>query len=124
MRPDGNPEGAGALQARRRNLSLTAWFHARPRATPAGRACALAPERLKRFRRESSAGQGVCGTGRCPLAPLMVLRNLSYALVYSQTHPVFVIIHSIILYSSMRARVLLSVFCLFVFVVAFGRGFL
>lgn len=66
----------------------------------------------------------MCGTGRCPLAPLMVLRNLSYALVYSQTHPVFVIIHSIILYSSMRARVLLSVFCLFVFVVAFGRGFL
>lgn len=58
-RPDRNPEGAGALQAWRRNLPLAAPFHTRPRATPAGRACALAPERRKRFRRERSAGVGL-----------------------------------------------------------------
>lgn len=63
MRPDGNPEGAGALQARRRNLPLTTRLQARPRATPAGCACAVAPECRKYFRRERSAGQDVRGEG-------------------------------------------------------------
>lgn len=54
----------------------------------------------------------------------MVYRSLSYVLVYGQAHPVFVIIYSIILYSSMRsdftARVLLSgIFGLFVLLTGF-----